>query len=197
MPAALPCYGCLGGGISESCSSCGSGRNTFSFAATDSPEPYRHADPPEDYRPDEDDEDEEPAPAPRKRAGFVSVPAETFFAFLSGKGFVRCPDGRRSRREVVYERTNHNDGRYKVLVYTSIATGRARARACGKDAIRVVAIFEDGKGYSRGAAKTKRVFRTGTVEGVLERTYQRMREAYAACNRQANGAETGKVNYRV
>lgn len=112
---------------------------------------------------------------------YVEVPAEAMFEFLRSKGFFLAPV-HRSRREIVYERSNHIDARYKVLVYTSIAQGNARARKLGADAIRVVAIWDDGRS-TRGVAKTKRVFRTGTVEGVLARVHERMREAYAVCNR--------------
>lgn len=117
---------------------------------------------------------------------FVQIPSATLFAFLESKGFVQSPEGKRSYREVVYERAHHKDARYKVLVFTSIAAGATNARKLGADAIRVVALFErapdkDGWTYSE-ARKQKRVFRTGTVEGVLERMYERMREAYAKCN---------------
>lgn len=110
---------------------------------------------------------------------YVEVPTEAMVAFLRSKGFAETT--RHSRREVVYERSHHVDPRYKVLVYTSIAAGRATARARGADAIRVVAIFEGGNS-TRGVAKTKRVFRTGTVDGVLARVLERMREAYVVCN---------------
>jgi hypothetical protein len=114
---------------------------------------------------------------------FVVVPAEAMFRFLEGKGFIRTSGV--SRREVVYERRHHVDPRYVVLVYTSIAAGQNTARRRGGDAIRVVAIREGDRERgetNRGVAKTKRVFRTGTVEGVLARTLERMREAYAAIN---------------
>jgi len=112
---------------------------------------------------------------------FVELPAEAMLTFLESKGFALTTKPR-SRREIVYERAHHVDPRYIVLVYTSVATGNARARKRGADAIRVVAIFDDGK-RSYGIAKTPRVFRTGSVEAVLERTHERMRECYAVCNR--------------
>lgn len=121
---------------------------------------------------------------------FVEVPADAMFSFLESKGFTRSDPGLRSRREIVYERAHAKDTRFKVLVYTSIAAGCTRARGLGADAIRVCAIFEDPNGHphsragSRGVAKTKRVFRTGTVNGVLERMIERAREAYAVCNQQ-------------
>ncbi len=117
---------------------------------------------------------------------FVQVPASAIFVFLESKGFTQAPMGKQSFKEVVYERPHHKDSRYKVLVYTSVSTGNSAARQLGKDAIRVVALFEQGgpnhvgQVYSE-ARKQKRIFRTGTVEGVLERMLERMREAYAKC----------------
>lgn len=113
---------------------------------------------------------------------YVEVPAAQMFAFLRERGFVEAPH--RSRREVVYERAHDVDPRFKVLVYTSIARGMAEARCLGGDAIRVVPLFDNGRpGESRPVAKKlKRVFRTGTVAGVLNRTLERMREAYAILN---------------
>lgn len=114
---------------------------------------------------------------------YVDVPAEKMIAFLQSKGFV--PALNRSRREVVYERSHARDPGYRVLVYTSIAQGNMTARKLGQDAIRVCAIYED-VGRSFGVAKLPRVFRTGSVDGVLERTYQRMREAYERCTKHLN-----------
>jgi hypothetical protein len=113
-------------------------------------------------------------------ARFVNVPADVMRAFLESKGFE--PVTNRSKREVVYERPHARDTRFKVLVYTSIANGSTTARKVGADAIRVVALFEPGGEQQPQARKFKRVFRTGTVEGVLDRTLERMREAYAKCN---------------
>jgi hypothetical protein len=109
---------------------------------------------------------------------YVEVPAEAMFAFLQSKGFSRRED---RSSEIVYERAHAHDSRFKVLVYTSISKYASRARSLGGDAIRVVAIFEDST-RSYGIAKMPRVFRTGSVEKVLERTIERAREAYAVCN---------------
>lgn len=112
---------------------------------------------------------------------YVEVPSGRFEDFLRGKGFERTV----RRGEVVYLRRHHRDSRYVVAVYTTISDGAARARPIGKDAIKVSAfMFVDPADpiRTRGIAKCQRVFRTGTVEGVLERVYMRMREAYAVCN---------------
>lgn len=113
----------------------------------------------------------------------VVVPAEAIFAFLKARGFTLRPNTYRMRRsqEVVYERPHAADPRYRVLVYTSVREGSSAARSVGTDAIRVCAIFNDGA-TSRGICKLPIVKRTGTVEGVLARMLERMREAYARCS---------------
>jgi len=109
---------------------------------------------------------------------YVEVPAEALFAFLESKGFERtCP-----RREVVYRRAHASDPRYVVLVYTSVREGAARARARGADAIRVCAVYEPGGGApGRGVCKLPKVLRTGSVDAVMGRVLDRMRDAYASC----------------
>lgn len=116
---------------------------------------------------------------------FIDLPAEAMFAFLESKGFEVASNY--SRSEVVYARRHDRDKRFVILVYTGIAptsqyTGESfGSRGCGEDAIRVVPLFEQGY-VTRGLMKTKRVYRTGSVEKILERTLERMREAYAVCN---------------
>lgn len=111
---------------------------------------------------------------------YVEVPKEAMLSFLTARGFKDAPE--HSRREIVYERSHHVDPRFRVLVYTSIARGDADARGLGKDAIRVVPIFINGNHRSPIAKKLQRVFRTGSVEKVLARTLERMREAYGIIN---------------
>jgi len=113
---------------------------------------------------------------------FVEVPAELLEKFLAAKGFERGVFG----REIVYRRKHDNDPSFVVCVYTSIAVNASEARGLGQDAIRVSAyqVVGSDESNTRGVAKCQRVYRTGTVQGVLERTYERMREAYAVCNRE-------------
>jgi hypothetical protein len=108
---------------------------------------------------------------------FVEVNSERMEAFLQSKGFERTTFG----DEVVYFRKHDKYPKLQVKVYTSIRIGSSAARGCGADAIRVVAIFDDGK-KSFGVGKFPRVYRTGTEEGVFERTLLRMKEAYQRCN---------------
>lgn len=122
---------------------------------------------------------------------YVEVPAETLEAFLAGKGFERTEH----HREVVYVRRHHVDSRYRILIYTSIRVGASKARKKGADAIRVCATFTptDVRAPTRGVAKLPRVYRTGTVEGVLDRVMVRAREAYTVCNRHVR-AKMGGIN---
>lgn len=119
---------------------------------------------------------------------FVNLTAEDFEKFFSNKGFEKTTVG----NEIVYTRRHHKDSRYTIKVYTTLRIGAHNVRNVGEDAIRVCAVFVNGS-FSRGAAKTKRVYRTGTVEGVLERTLNRMREAYEVCNEQIR---SNRNNYR-
>jgi hypothetical protein len=114
---------------------------------------------------------------------FVPVPASAIRERLAGAGFTLVPS---SHGEEVYERPHDKDARYTVLVYSSIQRGAGEARECGEDAIRVVALFLDGR-YSFPARKvpifkSARVYRTGAVEGVLDRMIERAREGYKACS---------------
>lgn len=108
----------------------------------------------------------------------VTVPAEAIIEFLTKRGFTERTISRGN--EIVYERPHKVDSRFKVLVYTSVRRGATRASGVGQDAIRVCAIYEDGTS-SRGICKLPRVHRTGTVDLVLARMLERMREAYQRC----------------
>lgn len=120
---------------------------------------------------------------------FVPVPAAAIRNRLAAAGFVLLTA---TRGEEVYERAHHSDPRYIVHVFSSIQRGAGEARACGEDAIRVVALFLDGKYHSPPKVvpifSATRVFRTGTVDGVLDRMIERAREAYAACYSHRKGA---------
>lgn len=119
---------------------------------------------------------------------YIQIPRDRLEALLTGAGFQ--PD--RAGRELVYRRAHDKDGRLSIAVYTSIATFAGSARGCGKDAIRVVALFtwlHQASGEQRRKNLYKaRVYRVNSVEGVLERTLGKMREAYASCNEFLKGA---------
>ncbi len=111
---------------------------------------------------------------------YVEVPAATLEAFLQAKGFTRTV----RRSEVVYVMRNQRDTRYVVSVFTSIRDGATTARGLGQDAIKVSAFMflDEAADRTRGIAKCQRVFRTGSVDKILERLYERMREAYRVTN---------------
>lgn len=126
--------------------------------------------------------------APRKRASgpgsrYVEVPAEAIFAKLSAMGFEQGVFG----GEIVFKLTHKKCKHVTLTVYTSLPARGGDARACGEDAIRVTAVFQRqtpgrDRPFTRVMYKGKRVHRTGTVEGVIQRMYDRAREAYAAVN---------------
>jgi hypothetical protein len=81
------------------------------------------------------------------------------------------------RRRVIFSNGTelpHTD----VLVYTTIQGNEVRSKDA--DAIRVCTVYRPPQGRGRGLTKDARVFRTGTIEGVVERTKERMRNAWAA-----------------
>lgn len=116
---------------------------------------------------------------------FVQVPAAAIRERLTAAGFSLLPAT--NGEEEVYVRAHNRDARYTIKVYSSIQRGAGDVRNCGEDAIRVVAMWVDDKfswpARERPIFKSARVYRTGTVEGVLDRMIERAREAYEACNK--------------
>lgn len=109
---------------------------------------------------------------------FVEVPAAAIRERLAAAGFeLMAAD----KGEEVYLRVHDKDDRYAIKVYSSIRHGSGSARKRGADAIRVVALFQPRE-QVYPIFKSARVYRTGTVEAVLERMIERGREAYARCN---------------
>lgn len=109
---------------------------------------------------------------------YVEVSHAAFEAFLSGKGFARTVQG----NEIVYVYSHLKNSALKIKVYTSLSDGASAARSCGKDSIKVCAVFDNGR-KSFGIAKFPKVLRTGSEEGVLERVIVRAREAFSSINR--------------
>jgi hypothetical protein len=108
---------------------------------------------------------------------FVEVPASAIRQRLEGAGFRLLPD---THGEEVYAREHEKDARYTIKIYSSIREGGIRK--CGADAIRVVALLIIPGGKTYPIFKSTRVYRTGTVDGVLDRMMERAREAYATCS---------------
>lgn len=106
---------------------------------------------------------------------FVTMELDHFSKTFGPKGFFPVFDG---GREIFFERAHERDPRIKIRVYTSIsATPPYRCLEAGRDAVRVCLVYVDGT-YSRGLGKTKRVNRTGTPEGVIQRALERAREMW-------------------
>lgn len=107
----------------------------------------------------------------------VAVPGDVLEAFLQGKGFARST----WRNEVTYRREVHTCPGVWVVVYTTLSVGGGQTRGCGQDSIKVATVFERPLAdppVRVGLGSEQRVFRTGTVEGVLARMLARMRQAY-------------------
>lgn len=108
---------------------------------------------------------------------YVAVPASEIEGFLQSKGFHRTTHC----NEIVYVRKHSKDPRVQVKVYTSIREGSTAVRRNGADAIKVAAVYDDGR-RSFGVGKFPRILRTGSTKAVLDRMLQRMRQAYSRCN---------------
>jgi hypothetical protein len=110
-----------------------------------------------------------------KRSGYVDVPRETLLNFLKEKGFTQESEG----GEIVYSRSHEKNPHVKVKVYTSLSENALFARGCGEDAIRILTFYHNpNTGARKKISDQPRVYRSGTVEGVLSRMYERMRNAY-------------------
>lgn len=114
---------------------------------------------------------------------YVHVTAKALENFLQMKKFTRKIVG----KEVVYTFSHLRYQPVLVKVWTSLPADGGDARGSGQDAIRVTVAYEgeiptltrghEGK-IDFGIYKTKRIFRVGTEEAVLDRLHERMREAY-------------------
>jgi hypothetical protein len=110
-------------------------------------------------------------------ANFVAVPAEKLEGFLQSEQFSRTVQG----NEVVYVRKSARNPDVQLKVYTSIRVGQTSVRAAGKDAIRVCAVFDNGR-KSFGVGKFSPVLRVASVESVLTRLKERLNEAKKRAN---------------
>lgn len=116
---------------------------------------------------------------------YTELNAAAFENFLQSHGFQRVD----TRTEIVYIRRHHRYQHLIVKVYTSLSPDASIARSCGSDAIRVVAIFDNGQ-RSFGVGKFPRVYRSAPHDlsfedrqaYVFNKALERMRDAYARCN---------------
>jgi len=110
---------------------------------------------------------------------FVEIDRNQFCNALEAKGFTPDPE---AYGELVYVRQHHVDPTMFVKIYTSMPIHSGDTRAKGTDAIRVMLIFKNA--YRSGCLhKTTRVNRAGSAKAVIDRTFDRAREAYAVANK--------------
>lgn len=111
-------------------------------------------------------------------AAYVKINRVRFCQALEEKGFKPDPD---VVGELVYSFQHKLDPTMYVKIYTSLPLAGGNGRSAGADAIRVILIFKNERtGKSGKLYTTPRVYRSGTEEGVIERTLERAREAYQA-----------------
>jgi hypothetical protein len=85
-------------------------------------------------------------------------------------------------KELVFSRP-HNKSGIRVVVYTTIIEQRGipQVREHGADAIRACALYTTRDGNTRPVAKADhRVFRTGEIPAIADRTIQRLRDVWKA-----------------
>lgn len=97
---------------------------------------------------------------------FIEVPVDAIAVLLTSKGFVHNSAG----SEVTFVRCSKGNARVKITVYSSVAKGKATARAKDTDAIRVVLSAELASGKSFGMT-TQKILRVNSVAGVLDRIW--------------------------
>jgi hypothetical protein len=112
-------------------------------------------------------------PTEGKGSRFINVPAEAITDLLDSKGFKKDISG----KEIVYTMEHKKNPACMIKIYTSLPTDRKSVRGCGQDAIRCVGVI-NGTHKVYGVYKGPRVYRTGTVDGVLDRMLTNARIAY-------------------
>ena len=117
-------------------------------------------------------------------ARFVVIDRDLFCQALESKGFQVDEESTNMCHELIYRRQHHLDPTMFIKVCTSLPAKRGDTRKNGADSIKVMLIFDNGK-KSGCLYKASRVFRTGSQEGVIERTIDRAREAYKVGNQRA------------
>lgn len=126
---------------------------------------------------------------------FVDVPREAFIKKMEEAGFTLQAPG--AAGELVFVRRNHNNEDLVVKIFSSIPANGATARECGTDAIRVLARYEPKPPAKHRCYYSAKVLRVTSVDGVLERTIERAREAYARCNDAARVIGKPRISVRA
>jgi hypothetical protein len=106
--------------------------------------------------------------------------AQRLVLLMAESGFIEEYVADKGTKERVFYRLVDGSPGVRVQVYTTIVGfGEAsEVRLSGKDAIRVCAVYRTKSRADRGIVAVTRVHRTGTVEGICERTLSRMRDVY-------------------
>ncbi len=112
-------------------------------------------------------------------ASYVAVPAGDLEKFLTDNKFERGQQG----NEVVFFRRSQRNPDVRIKVYTSIRIGQTAVRNAGKDSIKVCAVFENARKSFAVAPKLQPVFRVTSVESVLARLKERIKEAAELANK--------------
>lgn len=114
---------------------------------------------------------------PKTKPRYIDIPADEFLGFFEKKNFTRRVNG----NEIVLCFSHLQNPKIKILIHTTISVDADDTRDYGSDSIKVSAILEThkaGETKCYGLYKGKRIFRTGTVEGVLTRTRAEALKAY-------------------
>lgn len=111
---------------------------------------------------------------------YVNIPAQALKTTLVGLGMTEkaTPAGRYSPGEVYFERSIATNPNLVVKVYTSIPVGAACTRGNGQDAIRVCLVWrsDESEEQSVGLVKATKILRVTSVDSVLSRVRQRVRD---------------------
>jgi len=100
---------------------------------------------------------------------------------LTTAGFSLKPASRTGEEEIW---TRGVEGtKFQIAVYTTIVGNQVRS--AGKDAIRVVGLYENG-GQVKGKLKSRSVHRKGKVDDIKERMLNRARHTWKECK--SNGS---------
>ena len=108
--------------------------------------------------------------------------ATKLLAKLDVAGFTKLPS-RDAREELVYARPHAKIPNFQIRLYTSVTEspygGKPVARPSGADAIRACLVYIKPDGSTRGIGSETRVNRTGDIDGICDRTIERLRAVYA------------------
>jgi len=88
-------------------------------------------------------------------------------------------DSDEKTRERVFTRPIPDTG-IDIRIYTSVVGQEVRGE--GKDAIRVCATYNAKDGDQKGIVKATRVHRTGNIDEIVDRMYQRMRQTWKSAS---------------